>query len=72
MEGKLTKYLSLRIWLSKGMFLHLSLPLLTSYFYSYGHHLGNWNALAKKAPRWAKFWQNEISKQILYVLCFYK
>ena len=66
MEGKLTKYLSLRIWQSKGTFLHLSVPLLTSFlFISYGHHLGNWNTLAKKAPRWSKFWQSEISKQIL-------
>lgn len=39
-------------------------------FSRYGHHLGNWNTLAKKAPRWAKFWQNELAKQLLYVFVF--
>lgn len=70
MAERQTKYLSLRILLSKGIFfLSLTLPFF-DIFSRYGHHLGNWNTLAKKAPRWAKFWQNELSKQILYVLCF--
>jgi hypothetical protein len=51
------------------VFLHLTLSVF-DIFSSYGHHLGNWNTLVKKAPRWAKFWQNELAKQILYVLYF--
>lgn len=72
MAGEQTKYISLRILLSKGMFFcPLPCPFF-DIFSSYGHHMGNWNMLAKKAPRWAKFWQNELAKQILYVLCFLK
>ena len=52
-------------------FLHLTFHF-SDIIFSYGHHLGNWNALEKKAPRWAKFWQNELSKNILYVLCFHR
>jgi len=34
--------------------------------------MGNWKKLAEKAPRWAKFWLNELAKQILYDLCFHR
>ena len=65
MAGKQIKNLFSRRWWTKVCF---SVPYYAfiDIFSSYGHHLGNWNKLAWNAPWWAKFWQNELFKQILY------
>ncbi|KAF9475807.1 hypothetical protein BDN70DRAFT_935557 [Pholiota conissans] len=32
---------------------------------SYNHHLGNWNILAEKSPKWTSFWRQKLLKRIL-------